>query len=446
MAAALAALWLASCGQPDPEAALRAALEKGGAVRLPAGDLEISAPLRVAAGTMLSGSGQSRIIASPDFAGAAMILVENAANVSFADFTLDGNRDVLAKPLEMAPPENAFRVWYPDNGILADRVAGLTIERVTFRNIVNFPVLVSRSSGVRILNVTVQDSGSLNARGRNNLSGGILIEEGTQDFQVRGSTFRNIRGNALWTHSLFQSPRLLDGIFAGNRFETIGRDAVQVGHAKRVSVEDNTGLGIGYPVEIVDIENAGIPVALDTAGDVEGAQYVRNQFLEVNGQCIDLDGFHDGVVLDNSCVNRSPPDRYPHGHFGIVVGNTHPAAHANNIELLGNLIDGARYGGLYLMGSNNRVVGNRFLNLNQAGCPEAGALCAYKPDEPRMLASGIYLGRGIERTEPAAGNVIRNNTVTGRHMAANCITVGPGVARAANTIEDNVCRDAAEGK
>jgi hypothetical protein len=444
IAAAVAACLAVGCGPRDPEAAVRAALARGGAVSLPAGDLVIAAPLRVVSGTTLTGSAGSRVVAARNFEGAALILAENVSDVTFSGFELDGNRDALEQPLEMAPPENAFRVWYAQNGILADRVANLRIERVRFRKVVNFPVLVSRSSRVRILNVAVEDSGSLNAAGRNNLSGGILIEEGTQDFEVRGSAFRNIRGNALWTHSLFTSPRLQDGVFAGNRFETVGRDAIQVGHAKRVAVEDNVGMGIGYPVEIVDVEHGGTPVAIDTAGDVEGAQYVRNQFLEVNGKCIDLDGFHDGVVRDNQCVNRSPLERYPHGHFGIVMNNTHPDAHSRNIELRGNVIDGARYGGLFLMGSHHRVAGNRFLNVNRAGCPSAGAVCAYKPEEPRMLSSGIYLGRGVARKEPTAENVIRDNTVTGRFMSANCIVLGPDVAPAANTIENNDCREAEE--
>ena len=46
----------------------------------------------------------------------------------------------------MAPPENAFRVWYPNNGLLADRVDGLDITGLTFANVVNFPILISRSS------------------------------------------------------------------------------------------------------------------------------------------------------------------------------------------------------------------------------------------------------------------------------------------------------------
>jgi hypothetical protein len=325
---------------------------------------------------------------------------------------------------------------------MADEVEGIEISQVNFTNMATFAVIISRSSGVRIHDVTVADSGSLNAKGRNNLTGGILIEEGTADFEVTNSSFRNIRGNALWTHSLLTSPQLLDGKFSGNKFERIGRDAIQVGHAKRVTVEENRGREIGYPPEIVDVENGGTPVAIDTAGDVEGSQYSLNQFDEVNGKCLDLDGFHDGIVTNNSCINRGKAADYPNGHYGIVMNNTNPATHSNNIELNSNLIDGTKYGGLYVMGSGNHIANNRFVNLNLAGCNESSPQCVFNKNEPEMLQAGIYIGTGPARKEEAKNNVIRNNTVSGHKMAARCVVAGPGVTKVANTIEDNRCEDA----
>jgi hypothetical protein len=443
------AVLLPGCGADSPERILRDALAKQtmGIVRLPAGDLVLSEPLRLPRGARdmeIRGGDQSRLVAAADFKGAALLIIEGAKNVLLTDFSVDGNRAQLARPFEMAPPENAFRVWYPSNGILADEVEGLRVERVQFRNVVHFPLLVSRSSMVRIKEVTVADSGALDARGRNNLSGGILIEEGTADFEVQRSVFRNIRGNGLWTHSLFTSPRLLDGAFLDNKFEGIGRDAIQVGHAKRVTVQGNQGRDIGYPFDVVDVEHGGVPVAIDTAGDVEGSQYLRNRFDEINGKCIDLDGFHDGIVEGNVCVNAHAASDYPSGHFGIVMNNTHPDAHSSNISITGNIILGAKYGGLFLMGENNQVVSNRFENVNLAGCTESVAACVYKADEPKMLGTGIYLGRGVARMEKTQKNVIRNNVVIGRGMRAQCINVGPGVERAANTIEDNTCSEAAK--
>ncbi len=440
------ALLLTSCSKTNSEASLREAFTKQsmGTIRLPDGDLVLSEPLRVPQGALemtIRGGLKSRLVAGKNFRGSALLVIEGAKKITLTDFAVDGARADHAEPLEMAPPENAFRVWYKNNGIAADQVEGLEISQVSFTNMAAYPLIVSRSSGVRIHDVTVEDSGSLNAKGRNNLTGGILIEEGTADFEVTNSSFRNIRGNALWTHSLLTSPQVLDGKFADNKFESIGRDAIQVGHAKRVTVENNKGREIGYPFEIVDVENGGTPVGIDTAGDVEGSQYSLNQFDEVNGKCIDLDGFHDGIVTNNSCINRGKAADYPNGHFGIVMNNTNPKTHSNNIELNGNLIDGAKYGGLFIMGSNNHIANNRFMNVNMAHCNESSPQCIYNKAEPDMLQAGIYIGPGPARKEDAKSNVIRNNTVSGFKMSSRCITTAPGVSRAENTIEDNRCED-----
>lgn len=443
---AAALLVLTACAKESPEEILRATLQNqtSGIVRLPSGRLTISEPLRVlgsARDLEIRGGDESNIVAADDFAGSALIVIEGAKNVTLTEFSLDGNRDALAKPFEMAPPENAFRIWYRLNGILADQVEGLRVEAVAITNVVHFPVLVSRSSKVRIQDVQVTKSGALNAKGRNNLSGGILIEEGTSDFEVRKSNFRSIRGNALWTHSLFTSPQLHDGAFLDNTFERIGRDAIQVGHARRVRVEGNTGRDIGYPVEVVDVENGGTPVVIDTAGDVDGSRYLNNRFEEINGKCMDLDGFHDGIISGNTCTNRKAIVEYPYGHFGIVMNNSNPSTHSNNIEISGNTIDGAKYGGLFLIGSENRIIDNRFLNLNLAHCNESSPTCIYKADEPAMLETGIYLGSGGARTEEAQTNVVRNNTISGYKMSTRCIHAAPGVKISSNMVKDNICKD-----
>ena len=421
-----------------------------GVIHLPAGVIEISSELTLAphAHDLEIAGGGTRLKAADNFQGRAVLVLENAERVHLHDFSIDGNRGKLARPFEMAPPENVFRAWYRNNGILANQAAGLTIERVELSEVAGFPILVSQSRQVRIEGVSIENSGSRNARGRNNLSGGILIEEGTSDFEVRNSTFRNILGNALWTHSLFHAPRQQDGLFAGNKFDTIGRDALQLGHATRVRIEHNTGVRIGYPVEAVDIENQGIPVAIDTAGNVDHSAYTGNTFEEIDGQCMNLDGFHDGAIRENRCTNRKGAADYPFGSFGMAMNNYHPETHSNNIEVRDNVIDGAKFGGLFLMGSGNRVIGNRFVNLNLAGCNESARQfgCIYKPDEPEMLESGIYLSPGAARAEPVRGNVIRGNEISGHGMKSRCLKFGPGVSPQANVIQSNTCSDAAPAR
>ncbi|HVO98558.1 MAG TPA: right-handed parallel beta-helix repeat-containing protein [Bryobacteraceae bacterium] len=447
LAACFVAIFLsAGCGG-TVESRLRETLARQptGSISLPPGIIEISSELRLAPGAHdLEVVGSRTILkAANNFKGRAIFFAEGARNLRFRDFSIDGNRSTFDQPAEMAPPENAFRVFYSNNGIVLDRVEGVEISQVRFSAIPSFAVIASRSSGVKIRNVLVEDSGTKKPNGRNNTTGGIVIEEGTSNFEVRDSEFRRIRGNALWTHSLYTSPRLHDGLFVSNRFEQLGRDAIQVGAASNVRVEDNAGNHIGYPPELVDFETYGTPVALDTAGNVDHSTYVHNKFEEVNGKCIDLDGFHDGSIVENTCVNRGAPASYAFGHFGIVMNNTDPNMNSQNIEIRGNIIDGVKFGGLFLMGSGHTVTGNSFIHLNTAECNENAKQfgCVYKADEPEMLESGIYLSKGVVRMEDVRGNTIRNNTISGHKMKSRCIAAGPGVKLRENTIGPNACED-----
>ena len=82
------------------------------------------------------------------------------------------------------------------------------------------------------------------------------------------------------------------------------------------------------------------------------------------------------------------------------------------------------------MGSGNRVLDNLFIGLNLA-----------HGDQPDILTSGIYLGRGIARLEETTGNVIRGNRIFGYKMKTRCIVFGPGVSQQANSVESNTCSD-----
>ena len=245
---------------------------------------------------------------------------------------------------------------------------------------------MSRSAGVAI-----GDSGSRNALGRNNATGGILLEEGTADFRVIDCELRNIRGNGIWTHSLYTSPRNADGQIRGNRFDTIGRDAIQVGHAANVRVEENLGVRVGFPADAVDMEARAIPVAIDTAGNISQSAYVGNRFEEINGKCIDLDGFHHGEVRANHCVNRQAAEAYAYGNYGIVMNNSNPDMQSEHIAIVENEIDGTLFGGIFVIGSGHTVTRNRLRRINLAHCNENAAQfgCYYAAGQPDMLRAGF---------------------------------------------------------
>ena len=439
---ALISLALVSCG----ERSLRSSFAslRSGRLQLPAGTIELHDELLIPAGArdvILVGKASTVLRAAPDFRGRGLIAGENVANIRISHVQFDGNRAALGQPREMLPPENAYRLHYRGNGLWFDRTEGLAVNACNFREFAAFPILVSRSRRIRISGVTVKDSGSRDPRGRNNTTGGVLIEEGSVDFEVTQSRFDRILGNALWTHSLFTSPRLAEGRFAYNRFEVVGRDAIQIGHATKVIVEENSGAFIGYPNEIVDIEHDGTPVAIDTAGNVDQSVYRNNRFEELNGKCFDLDGFHHGEVSGNTCVNRKPAEAYPTGHFAVVLNNNDPNMKSEAIRIVNNTFDGTKFGGIFLIGRGHEVSGNVFKRLNLAHCTEDAAKfgCYYLKDEPDLLRAGIYVGRGVKRMEETGGNVIRDNRISGWKMDQRCIVVAPGLARGANRIEGNVC-------
>jgi hypothetical protein len=431
-----AAAGLGAAGEADIRKALARAT---GTVRLPAGVVEISGELAIPGGAHdleVTGDPAGTVLrATASFKGRAILSCRSGARIRFSRFTVDGNRAALERPLGL-PPNTDFVGFYPNNGILVEHAAGLTITDVRFRNVASFPVLVVASKDVLIQRVTIEDSGSRDAKGKNNTTGGILLEEGTTDFRVEDCRIRNVWGNGIWTHSLRKSPRNQRGLITRNYFENIARDAIQVGHGIRVTVTRNTGKRIGYPAELV----AADPVAIDTAGNVERSVYSGNHFEEIDGKCIDLDGFHHGEVRDNVCINRGRPEDYPSGNFGIVMNNTDPDMKSEWIAILNNQIDGALYSGMLVIGSHHIIRGNRLRNLNLAHCNDNRARCNWLlATEPEFLRSGIYLARGAEHPDPARANRIEGNEFSGYGIEQHCIVAGPGVALAANTVVGNRC-------
>jgi hypothetical protein len=393
-------------------------------------------------GSRLQIGGSGVLRAASDFTGRAVIDARRRSNLTLLDFTIDGGRGNTNTPIGLPPSNVAFASYYQRNGIVIESGENVRLENVRLVGIPNFAVIVTASHHIRLTGATVEDSGSLNAAERNNTSGGILLEEGTSDFEVRDCTLRRVRGNAIWTHSNAE-PRSGRGIIAGNTFSDIGRDAIQVGHATQVRVEGNFGERIGYPSAIVDAEGQGTPVALDTAGNVDQTAYQDNRFRDVNGECINLDGFHDGQVRRNVCESTGPIENYPFAHAGIIVGNSDPGMESRNIVIADNRIVGTGYGGLFLIGTGHTVTGNRLLMLNRFHCKgdTTVARCNYALEQPDMLRSGVYLATGANRKSDTRGNQIRNNELSGFGMSRWCIAAAPGVSLKDNDIEDNICKE-----
>lgn len=418
---------------------------KTGTVTLPSGRLEVHRELRLPSGVRdltIVGKGTT-LVAANDFAGRSLLSCERCAGLTIRNLALDGNRARLEKPVPVAPTDLPFARFYQNNGILIEDSSSVLLEHVDLTNIANFPIIVTRSRKVDLIHLSVSSSGSRNAKGRNNTSGGVLLEQGTDDFLVADSVFRGIRGNGVWTHSCYRSPRNLRGRIAHNRFEDIGRDAIQIGHASGVTVSGNTGARVGFVFSEVDVEGGGTPVAIDTAGNVDNTIYEYNQFEEVDGKCIDLDGFHDGSVRGNTCINRGKPTDYPYGNFGISLNNTSIEMQSRNILIENNTLDGMKFGAIFVVGAGHKIVGNTLRHLNLAHCNETHAQfgCIAILKEPGFLESGIFLAARAERPDPARNITIENNTISGWKMARYCVRAASTVSLTSDKIQGNHCSD-----
>jgi hypothetical protein len=415
-----------------------------GVVELPAGETHLRWPLTIPKGskhvTLRGNPKGSVLVLDAAFTGRAAIIADGVSDLTLEGFEIQGNRTDLKSDRYLPLKEAAFADFYPDNGIVVRRSDQVVVHDVHFSRIRTFPLIVNASSNVTVDALKIEDCGTLNRAGRNNTSGGILLEEGVSRFEVRNSTIDRITGNAIWTHSRARSPRASDGLIVGNRIATVGRDAIQVGHATRIRVQNNSGAELGFPPEYVDVENHGVAVALDTAGNVDQSAYVDNHFTDVNGQCIDLDGFHDGQVIGNSCTNKNPLDAYPALHYGIVFGNNNPAADSSGIVVTNNLVRGFAYGAVFLIGSGNRIENNVFFDINLAHCgtTPVTARCNYALDQPDLLSSGIYLSDNGGRPAVTKDNLIRANTIQGFGMKTHCMGAAKGVTLPPNA---NNCSD-----
>jgi hypothetical protein len=116
--------------------------------------------------------------ASNRFHGRALIRCDSASLIRFSGFAIDGNRTALERPSGLPPFNRSFAEFTAGNGILAVDVTGLSVSGVRFFGVPGFAILASQSRNVSVDRVEVEDSGSRNAEGRNNATGGILLEEG----------------------------------------------------------------------------------------------------------------------------------------------------------------------------------------------------------------------------------------------------------------------------
>ena len=248
----------------------KALASKTGSVALPAGEIEITREIVMpvdAHDLDIHGAGTT-VKAAASFRGRALVVFPAGKNVKIRDLALDGNRDAVGRMIGVPPSGTMFSRFMPNNGILAEGVTGLEIAQVKATGMAGFAILIDGGRNVRIHDVEITESGGFNAQRRNNAAGGILLEEGTADFEISRCLLGKIRGNGITLRSA-ERGRIFE-----NEFRTLARDAIQATEATGVTIENNNAAQLGFPVEEADAPGA---------------------------ICMRLDRFSGGDVKDNTC-------------------------------------------------------------------------------------------------------------------------------------------------
>ena len=377
--------------QQTPEAQLRTALQtKTGAVTLPTGVIEISREITLPADAHdLNITGTNTTIkASSNFRGRALLILPAGKNIAIRDLSLDGNRAAFPEPLGPPPPTAMLSRVVANNGIVAEGVSGLEIAGLKATEIAGFPLLINGGHNIHIRDAVITDSGTLDPAGRNNGSGGIVLEEGVTDFEIVHALIGKIRGNGIWIRSATSgsTATAARGVISDSEFTILARAAIELSHATAITIENNTGHMIGFPGEEAVTSGAVLPTAISASGSVDHTAIRNNSFDQIAGRCLTLEGFSDGEVTGNTCAEDL---------FNAFV----------------------------IRGTANHITGNHLAGLNHA-----------HRDQPESLRAGIYLAVG------ASGNTLDGNDIAGYGMALHCIG-GPGME--ANKLSKNLCSDGA---
>jgi hypothetical protein len=372
---------LVSCGRPartdaDLAAAIAAAPADGGVVRLGAGTWEIAHPVVIPASRRnLRIVGAGAVLKR--VAAVAEVLDIASEGVTLESLTIDGNQAGTTKLVFTARDPMDSLLAAGSSVRIEPGSKRITLRGVEIRRTQGYAVLIDARAAdvedVAIDSCFIRDSvqythvgtpaekADTRETGYGSWGGGIHFQAGAsahvKGLSVVKSRFENIYGHAIWGHSNFVENLSEDVRVTGNTFRDIGLDAVQFGCVRNGLVEDNEMSRIGYIAGVPKYRLANgdsyCGAGIDTAGWTTGCKYRRNTMLNVNGPCIDLDGFSGGEVSNNTCevslkgdplyakdrVAEFGPKGWNHSWSkGINASNTWSPKGAERVLIVGNTI------------------------------------------------------------------------------------------------------------
>jgi hypothetical protein len=311
-----------------PDAALRKALAvKTGTVTLPAGTVEISREIVLPPDVhdlLIKGNGTT-MKASATFRGRALLVLSGGTNVKMEGLTLDGNRDAVGRIATLPAAGTMLSRVIANNGIVAEGVTGLAISGLKASHIAGFAVLVNGGSGAKLTDVEVTESGGFNAQHHNNGMGGIALEEGAADFELRRCLIGGIRGAAITLRGVKR------GTIRESELNVISGDAVAADKVSGVTIRNNRARQIGFPPAETDGHSV----------------------------CIRLAHSSDNVVEANTCVETVLGAMVVSGERNRIVANHFRKLNVAHLETGGIVLEAGSTGNTV---EGNEIAGPRMGN------------------------------------------------------------------------------------
>jgi len=472
--------------------ALDALPETGGVVALAEGVYVLDIPIQIRRdGVTLQGTGPRTVLRrQAETADGEGALNLRAAKITLRQFYFDG-AVLQSKGIAYADPAGGMSVHgAPIHGdpmhpellrntsiTIHGGASDIQIEDVEMRHTGGYAILIDARyasiAKVEMRRLTLRENrphlfGTSGDFGYGSWTGGIHYQNDGRDLpfarhalrglSIEDSVFERITGHAIWGHGYGFQTMNEDVVVRRNRFTDIGMDAVLIGNVRRATVEDNEFHRIGFVALQGDLPthpawypglrpdgSDNIPaVGIDTSGLVSDSVYRRNTMWNVNGHCIDLDGFTRGEVVHNTMRVSGREDAWNYVNdeveqFGARgVGNITKGINLSNTSA-SEATEGVR------------IADNTLVNLGGLGIVLNDAQRCIVEDNHIRHYSVLYVPIVITNSlrEPRAqheskGNIIRNNYIH-FHLEGFCIAEvddfggGPLPVVGPNEVRGNTC-------
>jgi len=251
-----------------------------------------------------------------------------------------------------------------------------------------------------------------------------------QGLVVSNCTFKNITGNCVWSYTYTTANLHQNFSVFGSLFSDVGRDGTEMGDVQNFTVNNNYYYRIGYVAGSPAYYPGQNAVAIDTSGYCQNGKYSGNAMLNVNGECIDLDGFTSGEVSNNSMMiswNTDPlyvtdqianygysPGAAQNITTGIQTNATYDPRGGQRVTIIGNTVQNMGNMAVNLFNAQNDLVTG-----NSIWHPGNSSLGATAIGVPVLL--GTSASTGSPYVSPPRHNKL--NVITGNTINYDCAGV-----------------------